>query len=131
MGNGDLQDRAIYGHAVNLLHRRDGIVKVLQNVMRDNLVESVVVEGPRALIQVVDDVRVGGAPKIDVDCPRHVFQTAAKVQDFWRSAPGRGNGCGGFRCFNRKGRQERLIKRRGRNSLHAGAAYDRRRASVT
>jgi hypothetical protein len=69
MRNDDLHDRAGAADPVDLLEHGDDVIEMLEDVVRDHLIEGAVGERPWVHVQIVHDIRVGGSQAVEMHRP--------------------------------------------------------------
>ncbi len=84
MRNGDLYNRVAASNPVDFLHNGDHVFAMLDHVIGGNFSEGVISEGPRAAVQVMDDIRMNADIAIDIDGIRKVLIAAAQVEKGFR-----------------------------------------------
>ena len=65
---------------MDLLHRRDNVLKVLNHVVRENFVEVIARQRPWASIEIDDEVRFDRRTHVDVYGVGEVLSSAANIQ---------------------------------------------------
>ena len=88
MRNGDLYNRVAASNPVDFLHNGDHVFAMLDHVIGGNFSEGVISEGPRAAVQVMDDIRMNADIAIDIDGIRKVPIAATQVKNGFRHRSG-------------------------------------------